>query len=124
LEKNHGIICASALGMAAVVLNDAGTETNFYWCLGGIKSIFGTEEVVYAPNYSPINWFDRAQGTSGGNNGIFGGEDGLEDNFFVGDHGAGFRDVPQSSSDGTSGYAEGPGYFNDLAGVFFHIYVL
>ncbi|NDC30560.1 MAG: hypothetical protein EBZ58_06410, partial [Bacteroidetes bacterium] len=118
-KKNHGIICASALGMAAIVLNDAGTETNFFvgvW--GSIKSWFGTEEVEYAPNYSPLNWFDRAQGTSGGNDGILGGEDGLEDNFFVGDHGAGCRDVPQSSADGTSGYAEGPGYFIDLAGVF------
>jgi len=123
-KKNHGIICASALGMSAVVLNDAGTETNFFvgvW--GSIKSWFGTEEVEYAPNYSPLKWFDRAQGTSGGNDGIFGGEDGLEDNFFVGDHGAGARDVPQSSSDGTSGYAEGPSYFIDLAGVFFPMLV-
>ncbi len=27
-KKNHGIICASALGMAAIVLNDAGTENS------------------------------------------------------------------------------------------------
>jgi hypothetical protein len=28
-KKNHGIIAASAIGMAAIVLNDAGVETNF-----------------------------------------------------------------------------------------------
>jgi hypothetical protein len=36
-KKNHGIICASALGMAAIVLNDAGVETSYAYELKSIK---------------------------------------------------------------------------------------
>ncbi len=117
-KKNHGIICASALGMAAIVLNDAGTETSFLvgvW--GSIWNFLGGEaEVEYAPNYSPRNWYERAHGTDGGTV-LWFGEDGIEDNFFAGNHAnmLGSVDVPQTNSDGTSGYAEGPGYFSYLA---------
>lgn len=58
--------------MAAQVLNDAGTETNFFvgvW--GSFKNLFGDEEVEYAPNYSPIKWNEL-------------GQSGLFENLFVG----------------------------------------
>jgi hypothetical protein len=114
-KKNHGIICASALGMAAIVLNDAGVETNYFIGL--------FDWVRPSPKYSPVNWYRRSHGTEGGEDNILGiiewGEDGMEDNFFIGDHGYGFDDVPMTSPDGTAGYAEGTSYFNDLASVFF-----
>lgn len=118
-KKNHGIACASSLLMAAQVLNDAGTETNFFvgvW--GSIKNWFGSEEVEYAPKYSPINWNEL-------------GQSGLYDNLFVGNHWNFFGlladDVPQAypSKIKIGGimlkvpfpidhnpYAEGPGYAN------------
>ena len=94
-KKNHGIICASVLGMAAIVLHDAGSRDLRF-------------------KYNPKNWHVRAVGDGGSN--IFNvGEDGLEDLFFIGKHNGnlvGVQNVPQTNSDGTSGFAEGPGYFN------------
>jgi D-aminopeptidase len=79
-KKNSGIICASAIGMAAIVLNDAGSTKR---------------------SFKPKNWFNRANGIPGGEDNILmligWGEDGIEDNFFIGDHGPFAEDVPQSS---------------------------
>jgi hypothetical protein len=51
-KKNHGIACASALLMAAQVLNDAGTETNY---LNGIFGwLWGDGFVWPHPRYSPV----------------------------------------------------------------------
>ncbi len=100
-KKNSGIICASAIGMAAIVLNDAGSTKR---------------------SFKPKNWFNRANGIPGGEDNILmligWGEDGIEDNFFIGDHGPFAEDVPQSSPDGKSGYAEGPDYFHYTCRVF------
>jgi hypothetical protein len=89
-KKNHGIMAASAIGMAALVLNDAGVERNF------VKALFSF--VRPAPNYSPINWNELGQKAW--------------ENLLTGDHVFPFANVPQTSADGSSGYAEGPGYFN------------
>ncbi len=123
-KRNHGIICASAIGMAAIVLNDAGTELesipyigNFLW-LNGLIGLL-KDGVIPQPDYSPIKWLDRAVGTPGGNDGVLGdGEDGLYDNFFVGDHWFLSPDVPQTNPEGTAGYAEGTGYAIDLMTAF------
>lgn len=103
-KKNHGIACASSLLMAAQVLNDAGTETNLLagvW--GSIKNWFGSEEVEYAPYYSPIYWNEL-------------GQKGLDDNIFDGKHWWPADNVPQSPRNKTpnsySVFAEGPGYAN------------
>lgn len=61
-KRNHGIMCASALGMAAIVLNDAGVETDWFsfgvsvlnplmWIANGVH--------IPRPNYSPKNWQKR-----------------------------------------------------------------
>ena len=51
-KKNHGIASASALLMAAQVLNDAGTETNY---LNGIFGwLWGDGFVLPHPRYSPV----------------------------------------------------------------------
>ncbi|MCX6187496.1 MAG: hypothetical protein NTU43_10960 [Bacteroidetes bacterium] len=115
-KKNHGIICASALGMAAIVLNDAGTETSFLvgvW--GWIGDLFGEDDgVEFAPYYSPIKWNELGQG-------------GFSENLFVGHHwklfGLVSDDVPQaytgspllwgapySNNVDHNPYAEGPSY--------------
>lgn len=108
-KKNHGIICASSLGLAAIVLQSAGTELNYgRFFLGWVV---GKGTSWPRPNYNPQNWDKRARGTQGGYS-LFGGEDGLNDLFFKGKHTLGADDVPQTNSDGTAGYAEGPGYFN------------
>ncbi len=118
-KKNHGIICCSALGMAAMVLNDAGVETDYTdWLiyagagavagsifpgvgtvLGGLigAAFYASTEPIPHPNYSPINWYTRAHGNGGYD--VFVGEDGIEDNFFKGSHSLS-GNVPQSSSDG------------------------
>ncbi|MFZ4797404.1 MAG: T9SS type A sorting domain-containing protein [Bacteroidia bacterium] len=107
-KKNHGIICGSALCMAAIVLNDAGVEKS--WGNFFLGWLWGEGTNIPRPNYSPQNWYERGYGTPTGYN-IFDGEDGLRDCFFIGDH-AFVPDVPQSNSEGTSGYAEGPSYYN------------
>jgi hypothetical protein len=128
-KKNHGIMCASALGVAAIVLNDAGVETGLMGNAGGllptignfISGIFGSivGEPWPHPTYSPLMWYQRAHGTGGSSNiGIASwGEDGIEDNFFKGDHAnlLGSVDVPMTNADGTAGYAEGPTYFAYLS---------
>jgi len=114
-KKNHGIICASALYMAAIVLNDAGVE--YRPVIGTLKWVIGRGPFPH-PSYSPKNWFDRAVGTEGGRRILIpNGEDGIEDNFFVGHHILA-KDVPQSNADGTSGFAEGTNYFTDLSRAF------
>ncbi len=51
-KKNHGIICLSAIGLAAIVLNDAGVETNY---LSGIFGwLWGDGFVLPHPRYSPV----------------------------------------------------------------------
>ncbi|MES2382536.1 MAG: T9SS type A sorting domain-containing protein [Bacteroidota bacterium] len=110
-KKNHGIIACSALGTAALVLNDAGVSNSFlmdFW--GAILSVISFGGANNPTGYSPINWMERSLGTTGGN-GILMGEDGIEDNLFIGRHAFAFDNVPQTSHDGTAGYAEGPGYF-------------
>ncbi|NDC31067.1 MAG: hypothetical protein EBZ58_09075, partial [Bacteroidetes bacterium] len=128
-KKNHGIMCASALGVAAIVLNDAGVETGLMGNAGGllpsignfIGGLFGSiiGEPWPHPKYSPLMWYQRAHGTGGSSNiGIASwGEDGIEDNFFKGDHAnlLGSVDVPMTNADGTAGYAEGPTYFAYLS---------
>jgi len=116
-KKNHGIICASALGMAAIVLNDAGTETKignfiFGWLPGGGGSNWPR------PDWNPQNWQERSIGHEGQGWRILGKEDGLIDNFFVGEQRWRSNDVPMTNSDGSAGYAEGPNYFLDLGGKF------
>ena len=108
-KKNHGIICASSLGLSSIVLQSAGTELNYgRFFLGWIV---GKGTSWPRPNYNPQNWDKRARGTQGGYS-LFGGEDGLNDLFFKGKHTLGYLNVPQTNADGTAGYAEGPGYFN------------
>jgi hypothetical protein len=93
-KRNHGIICASVLGMSAIVLNGAGASKFRY-------------------RYRPYNWHRRAEGTPGGRTWLGSGEDGLEDLFFVGNRNnfLGVQNCPQSSPNGKSGFAEGPHYF-------------
>jgi hypothetical protein len=51
-KKNHGIICLSAIGLGAIVLNDAGVETNY---LNGIFGwLWGDGFVLPHPRYSPV----------------------------------------------------------------------
>jgi hypothetical protein len=119
-KKNHGIICSSALIMSSLILNDAGVETAIFDDF--LYKLFHLRTYGFAmphPNYSPIKWYERGHGTEHGRN-LFhpNGEDGIEDNFFIGKHMLWVDDVPQSNSDGTAGYAEGPGYFSDLANAF------
>jgi hypothetical protein len=96
-KKNHGIACASALLMAAQVLNDAGVETSL---IGGFfKWIFG--EPWPMPKYSPIKWNEL-------------GQKGLDENLFEGWHMIGFRNVPvaprNTIQNDYSPYTEGPAY--------------
>lgn len=107
-KKNHGLISAGVLGLAAIVLNDAGV-TRSYWDIPSNFFDYLTLDFTTwpRPNYSPLNWIDRSLGTGGG---IL-GEGGIEDNMFKGIHYWGTHDVPQTNSDGTAGYAEGPGYY-------------
>ncbi len=51
-KKNHGIICASTLLLAAQVLNDAGVETNYF--AGIFGWLWGDGFVLPHPNYSPV----------------------------------------------------------------------
>jgi hypothetical protein len=106
-KRNHGIICASSIGLASIVLNDAGVETK--WGRGLFGFLWGEGFHIPRPNYSPKNWQRRADGTDGGYSWTS-GEDGIEDNMFHGRHIFPFRDVPQTSPSGSAGYAEGPGY--------------
>jgi hypothetical protein len=116
-KKNHGIAAASALLMAAQVLNDAGVETNY---LNGIFGwLWGDGFNWPRPNYSPINW--NSLGQSGLDGNLFVGKNkvpyfnplnlpnvlsGLQDGIMP--------DVPQSPRNNTpnsySVYAEGPNY--------------
>jgi hypothetical protein len=52
-KKNHGLMASGVLGMASVVLNDAGVETN-YWN-GTLGWLWGDGFVWPHPNYSPVN---------------------------------------------------------------------
>jgi hypothetical protein len=123
-KRNHGIICASVLGLAAIVLNDAGAELNpipyidnfgLGWVNNLVSLVINGE--TPSPEDSPIKWMERAIGTTGGRELLGEGEDGLYDNFFVGHHWL-TANAPQTNAEGTSGYAEGPGYMTDLLGVF------
>ncbi len=89
-KKNHGMMSAAAIGMAGIVLNDAGVEKSFW------SSLF--DWVTYSPNYSPQNWYE------------LGSE--YRENLLEGWHIWPFTNVPQTNDDGTAGYAEGPAYFN------------
>lgn len=92
-KRNHGIAAASALLMAAQVLNDAGVETNY------ISGLF--DWVMPYPRYSPVKWNEL-------------GQSGLDDNIFDGKHWWPADNVPQSprnkNADSYSVYAEGPQY--------------
>jgi hypothetical protein len=60
-KKNHGIICASALGLAAIVLNDAGTELERVPYIGGLFGINNLPGLLFdglypEPECSPIRW--------------------------------------------------------------------
>lgn len=68
-KKNHGIAAASAILMAAQVLNSAGVETNRI--TGAISWLFtfGSNPWPY-PKYSPINWNKL-------------GQEGIDDNIFI-----------------------------------------
>lgn len=113
-KRNHGIAVASSIGLAAIVLNDAGTETNIL--KGAFGWLWGDGFVIPRPDYSPVNWMKRAHG-DGGRTLKIGmltwGEDGIEDVFFKGKMGI-LRpnNIPMTNEHGTSGYTEGPGYFN------------
>jgi hypothetical protein len=100
-KKNHGIAAASALLMSAQVLNDAGTETNYF--TGILGWLWGEGYVTPYPKYSPVKWNEL-------------GQTGLDDNIFKGEHWFAFDDVPQSprnkSWDSYSVYAEGTQYVN------------
>jgi hypothetical protein len=60
-KKNHGIICANALGMASIVLGHAGGKRD---------------------KYDPNKWFQRAHGRKHTAICFDECDDGLEDNFF------------------------------------------
>jgi len=105
-KKNHGIAAASALLMAAQVLNDAGVETDFFNTWYSYIPVIGWAIRTIAepwphPKYSPINW-----------NKI--GQNGINENLFEGKHIYPAINVPQanknSSPNGYSSYAEGPVY--------------
>jgi hypothetical protein len=100
-KKNHGIICASALGMASIVLNDAGVETEWISGIFGIFKHGGFH--IPRPKYSPVNWHLRADGSAEEK------EAGIDDCMFHGKH-WGATDVPQTNETGSAGYAEGPDY--------------
>ncbi len=93
-KKSRGIIAASAIGTAAIVLNDAGVEANV------VKALFSW--VRPAPNYSPNNWHKLGEK--------------CWENLLEGKHVWPWKDVPQTNGDGTAGYAEGPGFFNYAMG--------
>jgi hypothetical protein len=120
-KKNHGIICASALGMAAIVLNDAGVvksvDNGLVRFLHTIWNAITLQPIPH-PNYSPVNWWERAYGRPHNIICFEDCEDGLYDNFFIGQHNVG-KETPMTSPDGKAGYAEGPGYFLDLSHTFF-----
>jgi len=93
-KKNHGLMAASTLLMASIVLNDAGTETSY------ITGLFGWlwgDATWPHPNWNPVWWNEYAW-------------NGLYDNLHVGHHTL-THNVPQTNADGTAGYAEGPGYW-------------
>ncbi len=105
-KKNHGIAAASALLMAAQVLNDAGVETSYLNLIASIVFplyglVHGFYEPIPHPKYSPINWNEV-------------GQKGIHNNLFDGDHWWPSKDVPQAPyktyPDSYSPYAEGPGY--------------
>jgi len=135
-KKNHGIICASVLGVAAMVLWDAGTGLASDVPLLAHLNPFVLFSRIFSPpprpNYNPQKWMNRCLGkgqqpiTTNVINlvGYFfhpvtkvavtidlidNNEDGLEDNIFKG-HRIFSSNVPMTSPDGKAGYAEGPGY--------------
>ncbi len=72
-----------ALGMAAIVLGEAGS---------------------WRDKYDPKNWFNRAHGTYHWQFPCFDNcDDGLEDNFFHGRHIYGAYNTPTTNSKGTAG---------------------
>jgi hypothetical protein len=91
-KKNHGIISCSGLGMASLILGQAGGRRD---------------------EYDPNKWFQRAHGRKHNAVCLDECDDGLEDNFFVGRQAG--NDVPTTNSDGTAGFSEGPNYFLDLS---------
>jgi hypothetical protein len=101
-KKNHGIIAGSALGMAAIVLHEAGVETEWGRGLLGVFNHNGFH--IPRPNYSPLNWQLRADGSAEEK------EDGIDDCMFHGTHMWPSKDVPQTNATGTAGFAEGPDY--------------
>jgi hypothetical protein len=100
-KKNHGIACASALLLAAQVLNDAGVEKDFQpISITGLLN-FKIDLTLPHPNYSPIKWNDFAK-------------EALRENLFEGKHWWPVPDNPvaplNTLKDSYSPYSEGPVY--------------
>ncbi|MDZ4668777.1 MAG: hypothetical protein SGJ00_12980 [bacterium] len=106
--------------MAAIVLNDAGVEKSIdngiVRFLHAIWNVITFNPLPH-PKYSPINWWERAHGRQHNIICFEDCEDGLYDNFFIGQHNFG-EETPMTNPTGTAGYAEGPGYFLDLSTTF------